>query len=310
MLCLVSVAVIALVGKTTLNDPGADSLLQTSSSAASQLEPECVWSYGGENGPDNWGSICHKKYPVCASGRKQSPINIKTARMAQGPAQTTLGWKIPEDAWNKYVLGGKGDYLEEFNGHTFEVVHVDATFPFGGVTYKLQQFHMHTMSEHTVDGERYDMEMHFVHTAHDASSYKDHGVLVVAVLFKISDTIGSPHWLTQLAAAVPSLSPGIARQAIPVDFMQIAQSVMVGTLPVTAKFKDFKPNYNNFMAYTGSFTTPPCTEGVQWLVLSNPIYAAQSDITAFKSLEGANFRDVQPLNGRIVTKRYCGLSCN
>jgi hypothetical protein len=49
-----------------------------------------------------------------------------------------LGWKIPSDAWNKYVLGGKGDYLEEFNGHTFEVSHVDATFPYGGIT--LSQF--------------------------------------------------------------------------------------------------------------------------------------------------------------------------
>ena len=86
-------------------------------------------------------------------------------------------------------------------------------------------------------------------------------------------------------------------------------STQVGTLPQNAKFKDFKPNYNHYYGYTGSLTTPPCTQGVQWLVLANPIYAEAEDIQAFKDLEGDNFQPVQRINGRIVTQRYCGLSC-
>lgn len=48
-------------------------------------EPVCEWSYSGANGPEAWGSICNKKYEICATGLKQSPVNIKTLRTAKGP---------------------------------------------------------------------------------------------------------------------------------------------------------------------------------------------------------------------------------
>lgn len=221
--------------------------------------------------------------------------------------KTTLGWKIPSDAWNKYILGGKGDYLEEYNGHTFQVSHVDATFPYGGVTYKLKQFHTHTVSEHTVDGEHYDMEMQFVHTTDDFTAFNK--ILVVSVFFKVGAGQGSPTWLRQLSSAVESAGSSPA-QVIPLDFTEIAESVMIGTLPQNAKFKGFKPNYNNFWGYQGSLTTPPCTEGVQWLVLTNPIYAEATEIDPFKAKEGDNFRPIQPLYERKITVRECGLQCD
>ena len=117
--------------------------------------PECNWSYAGETGPDNWGTICGKRYPTCAAGRQQSPINIKVLRMLQGPGKTTIGWDIPGDAWNKYVMGGKGDYLEGFNGHAFEVrrerenesdepLTIEILFTVVAHTYTYTHVHTHT----------------------------------------------------------------------------------------------------------------------------------------------------------------------
>ena len=288
---------------------------EAASAKAAEAAAACPWSYEGANGPANWGTICGKIFSECATGMQQSPINIKLLRMRQGPGQSMIGWKIPSDAYNKFVtFGGGGDYLESYDGHSFVVSHADALFPFGGVTYKLQSFHTHTVSEHTIDGEHYDMEMQFVHKTVDGAKFSTGlkgelgQTLIVSVMFQVGKGQGSPHWLRQLAKAVPSVTNESA-QVIPLDFTEVAQSVMVGSLPQDARFKDFKPNYNHYYGYTGSLTTPPCTQGVQWLVLANPIYAEAEDIQAFKDLEGDNFRPVQRINGRIVTQRYCGLSC-
>jgi len=98
------------------------------------------------------------------------------------------------------VLGGKGDYLESFNGHSFEVSHVAATFPYGGVIYNLKNIVFHTVSEHTVDGEHFDMEAQFVHTTADFTAFDK--TLIVAVFFKFGAGQGSPHWLVELAKSV------------------------------------------------------------------------------------------------------------
>ncbi len=98
------------------------------------------------------------------------------------------------------MLGGKGDYLESFNGHSFEVSHVAATFPYGGVIYNLKNIVFHTVSEHTVDGEHFDMEAQFVHTTADFTAFDK--TLIVAVFFKVGAGQGSPHWLVELAKSV------------------------------------------------------------------------------------------------------------
>merc|ERR1712216_44722 len=67
------------------------------------------------------------------------------------------------------------------------------------------------------------------------------------------------------------------------------------------KKPDFKPNFQNYMTYQGSFTTPPCTEGVQWILLRNPVYIFEEDYVDLHELLGDNYRPVQPLNGRVVS---------
>uniref|UniRef100_A0A7S4NVH1 Carbonic anhydrase n=1 Tax=Guillardia theta TaxID=55529 RepID=A0A7S4NVH1_GUITH len=283
--------------------PGADGSVveQYESSSAPAHVEECQWSYSGADGPEQWGNICDAKYAVCKDGKKQSPINVVSADLISKAGTDTLGWNIPVDSYDKYVKGCKAsdvDGLEFFNGHTFEVKHVAATMQFQGILYKLSQFHIHTPSEHTIDGEHYDMEIHFVHKTDDPKAKSK--IMVVSAFFKAENGQGSPNFIRQLTAVVPRLSSE-PEMLLPIDFADISQTVMIGSLTHRgADAFSFVPNFKNYLTYSGSFTTPPCSEGVQWVLLRNPIYVYSKDLQVIRSLEGANARPAQPLNGRHV----------
>ncbi|EKX47514.1 hypothetical protein GUITHDRAFT_60417, partial [Guillardia theta CCMP2712] len=143
------------------------------------------------------------------------------------------------------------------------------------------QFHIHTPSEHTIDGEHYDMEIHFVHKTDDPKAKS-----------KVRPKGASATRLTGRQIMV---------MLLPIDFADISQTVMIGSLTHRgADAFSFVPNFKNYLTYSGSFTTPPCSEGVQWVLLRNPIYVYSKDLQVIRSLEGANARPAQPLNGRHV----------
>jgi len=189
-----------------------------------------------------------------------------------------------------------------------QVDHIGAYLEWGPkgqqAIYNLQQFHMHTPSEHKVNGVHYEMEMHFVHTLADDTdstewSWTPKKYLIVAQFFKAGTGEGTPNWLRQLSQAVSAGLAADAANVIPVDFAAISQSVMVGSLPQNGPPQDwFRPNWKNWFKYDGSFTTPPCTEGVQWVVLRNPIYVEKADVNPILRLEGENYRPVQPMGDR------------
>ncbi|MEE9590105.1 MAG: carbonic anhydrase [Hyphomicrobiaceae bacterium] len=111
------------------------------------------WGYSGDDGPGNWASLS-SKYAACATGKRQSPVNLADPQKAPlADIETQLG------GTNLSVVN---------NGHTVQVdIEQGSTLRIDGKSYRLVQFHFHTPSEHTLDGKAMPMEAHFVHAADD-----------------------------------------------------------------------------------------------------------------------------------------------
>jgi carbonic anhydrase len=165
------------------------------------------------------------------------------------------------------------------NGHTIQVNHAGAdTLEIVGEHYSLVQYHFHAPSEHTVNGRHYPMEAHFVHQAADGH------LAVVGILL----ALGRPN---------PALEPMWSKMP-----RQKGGEVVLEELQVA--MDDLLPRSRTAFRYEGSLTTPPCSEGVKWIVMSTPVEVSAEQIAAFRAVVHDNSRPTQPLNGRsVLTER-------
>jgi carbonic anhydrase len=161
------------------------------------------------------------------------------------------------------------------NGHTIQVNLAEGSFSAGDRSYQLVQYHFHAPSEHLVSGKRYAMEAHFVHKAAQGG-----GLGVIGVLME-------PGRSNPAFAKLTSAMPREAGKEGPAD----------GVDP-----REFLPRSLGYWRYEGSLTTPPCSEVVDWIVLEEPIQAAEADIGKFTALYPMNARPAQSANRRFVLK--------
>lgn len=220
------------------------------------------WSYKGASGPGRWGTL-DTASKACSLGGQQSPIDIIQSIPAQLPPL--------EIAWNK-----KLDTIHN-NGHTIALeTATGGEIKIGGKRAGfLAQFHFHHPSEHKIDGRAFPMEVHFVH-ANANKSLTVVGALMTAgkanpSFAKITSTM--PRKRGPAVQADPTIDP-------------------YGLLPAGRGY------YN----YEGSLTTPPCSETVNWLLLTDPIEVAEADIAAFAKLFPMNARPVQKTNRRFILR--------
>jgi carbonic anhydrase len=198
---------------------------------------------------------------TCKLGKRQSPIDIDHLVERDLP---------PLDF--QYHAGG---YRVVNNGH---VVQVDfkpgSRITVDGAPFALKQVHFHAPSENTIDGKRFPLEAHLVHA--DAKGQ----LAVVAVLF---DEGADNPWLAGISASVPAASGKEKALAKAID----AASLL--------------PAERDYYRFSGSLTTPPCTEGVRWLVLKHPATASAAEIAQLHAAIGHdNNRPLQLLNDRVV----------
>ena len=218
------------------------------------------WGYHGEIGPERWGDLC-PGFAMAKQGKQQSPIDISGVREASEAAIAIHYKPVPLDIVN--------------NGHSIQQDCPDGgRIKAGGKEYQLLQFHFHSPSEHTIDGERCDMEVHLVHQSANGE------LAVLGIILKA----GAEN--TFLAGILPRF-PGTTGDRVQ-DPAQLVDAT------------DMLPVGNACYAYDGSLTTPPCTEGVKWFIFTAILELSPLQLAEFQELYNGNYRPVQPLNGRIV----------
>jgi carbonic anhydrase len=199
---------------------------------------------------------------VCSAGSQQSPIDIGATVRAALPR---LGF-----AWKR-----NADTIVN-NGHTIQVnIAEGSMLAVGPEPYKLLQFHFHRPSEHLIGGKNFPMEVHFVHQA------KSGALGVVGVMMQAG-----------------------RRNAV---FSRIASTMPASAGPPVKAAAGIDPNAllpmrRSYYGYAGSLTTPPCSEVVSWMLLTDPIAVAAADIEAFAKLYPMNARPAQKGNRRYVLR--------
>ena len=216
------------------------------------------WGYQGPGAPEHWASLS-PDFAACANGKQQSPIDI-TGYQSGDPGPISFSYATAEA-----TLRNDG-----------RQVHVDYTpgnmAMLGGREYALKSAHLHSPSEHMVDGESFPAELHMVHSDSDGR------LAVVGVLFRFGD----PSPVVQ----------SILDEAPPPDGTSNA------SIPLPAPF----PTDLSYYRYDGSKTTPLCDEPVDWHVLRQPMTISREQVEGLLSLSGGpNNRPVQPVGDRVKT---------
>ena len=238
------------------------------------------WTYEGKTGPQNWSKL-DKSYHTCSTGKQQSPIDIKTKQVKNQKQLLPLFFDYLKEPLhienNGHAIQIDEDTLGvNFHSHTIQVNSgIDSTAFLKGEIYRLLQFHFHSPSEHTLDGKSYPMELHLVHES------KEKKLAVIAVFIEEGEKHKEIHeifkWVpkkgTEIIVRKESLNP----------FALL-------------------PNSKKYFYYQGSLTTPPCTEGVEWFVLKNPIQMSKEQLRIFRKLYHGNNRPIQKLGERKIVQ--------
>nr|ACN85320.1 unknown [Oryza brachyantha] len=251
--------------------------------AQQDTDDDMEFSYrrGDDDGPERWG-LMRRDWAACSFGRRQSPIHLSGAAAGGYHHRRLLRSYRPAAA----TLVNRGnDIMVRFDGDAGGVV-VD------GEAYRLRQMHWHSPSEHAIDGRRYDLELHMLHQSDSSGRYA-----VVAQLFEIGRR--------RRDATLDMLEPYIER---------VAKKRKMHEVEVDGEVDPRRPVSGSgvYYRYTGSFTTPPCTEGITWTVARNVRRVSRRQVELLREAvhddARRNARPLQEANGRAVGVYYSWLA--
>jgi len=203
------------------------------------------------------------EFVTCEAGRNQSPINIENSTHASLKPLKVVQRYAVKDIVN--------------NGHTVQANFKEGNFLIlDNAVFQMKQVHFHAPSENQINGKSYPLEAHFVHADSKGN------LAVIAVMF----------------------NEGKANVALESLWLQMPHEI---DSPVDLKSRvlasELTPVNRTYYRFSGSLTTPPCSEGVRWLMMKTPLTASKAQIAMFEeTVKHHNNRPIQPLNGRVIVE--------
>ncbi|MFE8700006.1 carbonic anhydrase [Cytobacillus sp. FJAT-54145] len=225
-------------------------------------EQNSKWSYSGKTGPEYWGNL-DPSYRSCAKGLQQSPINIDKNEVIEN--STLL------DIQFHYFSTG---FVAPDTKYTIELTPEmkQNYIKIGEEKYLLKQIHFHQPSEHQIDLKKFPLEIHFVHQNLNGE---------IAVVGVFSDVGRLNPTMERVLNLIPSTKGEKRIEQLNIDALL--------------------PEEKTFYRYQGSFTIPPCTERVEWIIFKTPIEMSTQQFRSFsEKFPQANARPLQPINKRKI----------
>ncbi|MBR0568001.1 carbonic anhydrase family protein [Azoarcus sp. L1K30] len=218
------------------------------------------WSYSGDTGPDHWGGL-RPEWKLCSEGKRQSPINLQNG-VAVDLEPVKFDYRP-----TRFRITDTGKMLR---------VNVDVgmSVEVRGKRYELEYVTLHRPSQERVGGGASDMVVHFHHRSADGE------LANVGVLMERGE---QDNPMLQVLLNNLPLEKGSTYMP-----------------DLTIDLAAFMPTRPEHYLYLGSLTTPPCTEGVLWVVMKQSGELSQNQLDIFNRLYPRNSRPIQPTNGRLV----------
>ncbi|KAK4223403.1 alpha carbonic anhydrase [Podospora fimiseda] len=255
-----------------------------------------TFGYFGANGPLNWAALALPENSACATGTNQSPINMVEEVFQVIPAADVT-----------FEVNDMPDGAEFENlGTTVEVITQGGRLVLDNKEFALQQFHFHLPSEHLDNGTSQAMEMHMVHQAEDGQ------IAVVGVYINIATEAAPAAAKRSLSSrsrlfgrqenvTAPPASSGAPSTLLETLFSVVDQISVPGskvtTPPLVMSEVVDAVKAGSFQAYSGSLTTPPCSENVNWRVSTAKLNVSPASFIKARDVIGFNSRFPQNAPG-------------
>jgi len=237
-------------------------LLLTVTSTQANEHKTKHWGYTADVAPSHWSEL-NEKFKMCSEGKSQSPIDIIASSDIDLPS-LDLNYKTKS-----------ANVID--NGHTVQVnIEKGSTFTIDKDIYELKQFHFHTPSENNINHKSFPLEAHFVHATADGK------LAVVAIMFeeaKSSNAVISKIW----------------------SKFPLKEGEKTELTLSTEEINALMPSDKDYYKFTGSLTTPPCSEEVKWHVIKKPLTISKVQVKQFFDIYGhSNNRPIQETNKRSI----------